>query len=172
MGLISTANVLQNRIEAGLFFSVYVLFQGHRWVEPIQPYSTSGVHLPVGPPFPRCYINSLWSFSDLDWAGFTWTASFTSKLALVTGIDRPGRELNQPHWSNSSQRQIQLGARYGFMRYYSRSRQKVIGSDGLQHQCLNKWTVEAIVSVSKFWLIHAKKKEKTQNDEAFLGRSS
>lgn len=118
------------------------------------------MHLPVGPPFPRFCINNLWSFNDLDCSGFTWTASFTSKLALVTGIDRPGRELNQPHWSNLSRWQIQLGPRYGFMWYYSRSRQKVIGSDGLQHQRLNKWTVEAFVSMNKFWLIHVKKTKK------------
>lgn len=37
------------------------------------------------------------------------TRSFTSKLASVTGIDRPDDELDQPHWSDLSLHHIQLG---------------------------------------------------------------
>lgn len=63
----------------------------------------------VCPPLPCFHINSPFSSHDLDFAISIWTVSFISKLALVTSIDCPDCELNQPHWFYLSQRQIQLG---------------------------------------------------------------
>lgn len=79
----------------------------------------------------RFHINSPLSSHDLDHAPVIWMASLTSKLASVTGIDCPGCELNQPHWSNLNPRQIQLSLWKGLMWYFSMSQQKVIRSGEL-----------------------------------------